>query len=828
MNLFLIFTIAAVFFSFCTAGLIFRDKHIGYIAVMGIIFFFSSYVVGTFVLFALDAYTLFRGIAVTSIIDVIILLIAAWFGRKRKFSGFDFDIKKIIIPLLATVVVIPLTSNKNELFGMGQDEGVYQTVAINFLNGITDRQQDFEEYHLLDSDESRENFVEKVTGRLVGYDIKPDEYPDTVYDTSVSEVSGIYHGIPTYAALLALWGELFGMENMADIQTVFCILLIFLVSFACRNLGVKTLSEAAACSLTAVSPIVIWVATSTLTEMFLADLMMLYLVFLTESERKEIQIFSIVPIAVFGCFHVSFFTILPMFILIYGIMYLFTRRKCFAVLMPVTAVGYIVSFFMMRQIQPFYTLNNYRNLFVGPFNVYNVSTAVVILAVVLAAASAVWIFIVSKIKNDFDLNEMMKVRKNAYIIRTVMAVILFLPVAIIILKAVSGDTEFGNLTIVGFMANAGIVLLPIAFIAAVVKPDVFTVSYQRTIVFLLFFYCVLVYSTFLRYEIDYYYYYARYLVPFIPYAVIFSVIAIESIEKRCIAVTVASVISILYTAPYTSYVSQTKDDTRLEWETLYDISEHILPGDCIVFEPSTMPTAFLPIRAMTGAAVYPAEDDIEEQLWKLEKQYDNVYYLTKNETSADADSNLEIIYTDTIHRSEDYYKGDIYMMDYEYPYEKEIIPMSKYFLNETCSVSLYRYMSCDTEYTADEIENRTISGFNDAETSLCWTNSEQASIRCTLEKNDYELELNFGCTFPIGITGTNTVVVKLYVNGVYADRDIITADNKDTGLTFDIPEEYLEDGANIITFVSPVWSASLVSDSDDRTLGIPIGTLIFK
>lgn len=61
----------------------------------------------------------------------------------------SWDIRPYWLPILVCAGGFVLVAMKHELFGMGQDEGVYQTVAINFLNGVTDRQQDFPEYHTL-------------------------------------------------------------------------------------------------------------------------------------------------------------------------------------------------------------------------------------------------------------------------------------------------------------------------------------------------------------------------------------------------------------------------------------------------------------------------------------------------------------------------------------------------------------------------------------------------------------------------------------------------------------------------------------------------------
>ena len=97
----------------------------------------------------------------------------------------------------------------------------------------------------------------------MGYDIVPEEYPDTVYDRNISPVSGIYHGIPTYAAMLALFGKLFGISHMIHLETVIWVCMIFLVSFVCRQMQWKRCTEFLACAVCAASPIVANVAATT-------------------------------------------------------------------------------------------------------------------------------------------------------------------------------------------------------------------------------------------------------------------------------------------------------------------------------------------------------------------------------------------------------------------------------------------------------------------------------------------------------------------------------------------------------------------------------------
>ena len=225
MNLFLICVVVSVGCCLGISRILFSQKNLIEIGILTVCCFFCSYIVGTMVLFVLDQYSLFRGIAVTAGLDFLLFILSFLICKKNlDFNlNFNFDSGKILIPILVSAIGLLFVSQKNEIFGMGQDEGVYQIVAINFLNGLDQRQQDFAEYHTLETPEQQKNFQKAVHTKLVGYDIPEENYPDCSYNREISEVSGIYHGIPTYAAMLALWGKLFGMAHMSELQNLFYI-----------------------------------------------------------------------------------------------------------------------------------------------------------------------------------------------------------------------------------------------------------------------------------------------------------------------------------------------------------------------------------------------------------------------------------------------------------------------------------------------------------------------------------------------------------------------------------------------------------------------------
>lgn len=809
MNSFLILTIASVIFCVATGFILFQKRNIIEIVILGISFFFCSYILGTMLLFVLDSYTLFRGIAVTAGLDLMLVLLAYLICKPQRLQ-VDWQIKKFLVPLLISVIGLCFVSEKNELFGMGQDEGVYQCVAINFMHGYDDRQQDFAEYHLLDSEESRENFQTAVHNKLVGYDIPKENYPDTVYDREVSPVSGIYHGIPTYGAMLAMWGTLFGMANMADIQSVFYILAIFLLYFICQNLKLKPYSAIAACSAMALSPIVIWVAKSTLTEMFLAVLLLLFLYFLTASQYSEQVAYSILPIAVFSCFHVSIYTLLPYVLIVYAGLYFFTRRSVFAILLCVTVPIYQISYLAMHQVQPFYTMNNYRAVFFGNINVQNITEVIVIACLVLEIACAGYLWVMKKFVKRIYL------KKNSRFMKWLLICMTALPLLYMIYQATAKleTVEQGiSLTITGFIQNAGIVLLPAGIIMALAKSNLFLASKEKLVIFVSFFYCVLIYASCLRFEIDYYDYYARYLVPFIPAAVIFAVTALDNAGGKLLYPILLA--SLCFSMPYANFLRTHKDDTRMEWETLEDITMHIGQNDCVVIENYYLPTLWLPVRAITDADVYPSEKNIQDQLELLSFSYENVYFISRQSYTYDLDNNLEMIYTDMINCMEDKNANPEKGMPLE-------------FKAQARQIYLYAYLHDCLEYPASTINHFQLYGIGDYEKTFCWTDSENSAIRCILEQKEYNLTVNLASSLPLAQLEREVFPVRLLVNGRIVDTKVITDKNNGKSLVFRIPEKYLQDGSNAIGFQTDVWKASVIHPEDDRIIGIPLQSMVFE
>lgn len=822
MNSFAIVCIIGFLISLTASIIWFKKRNIIESVIIGTVFYFFDYIFASMALFIIDYYSLFRASFGGMIIDIIILIMAI---LKRKKKGIrlkelfqcDLSLKNMLIPVIICLIAFPFVSVKNEIFGMGQDEGVYQIQAINFMYNNNSRQKDFEEYHLLETEEERNHFNDSIRKQLGGYDIPSADYPKTVYDRNISQVSGFIHGIPSYSSMLAMWGTLFGIENMIDIDTVFYICTIFLVYFICRNLKLKKASCICACILTALSPVILWVSKSSLTEIFIDVIITAFLYFITDDENSSEKWLSIIPVAVFGCYHVSIYTMIPVFMMIYGGMYFFTREKQYAVLLPSVILGYMISFFAMKQIQPVYTINNYRDLFVAGINVHNISKVIPAACIILTAISILFIFILSRTNKNFKPEEFNKKASENGIFKIFLILLMLVPTAFTIIKSFtkySSWEEANHLALWGFIFNAGVFLVSFAIIYFVTYPKFFIQENSRLAIFIMFFYCIIIYSSFLRYEIQYYFYYARYLAPFVPVAIIFGVLTMDRAGRKFIYPL--TLLSLALSFPYSKFLMTAKDDTRMEWDILEDTSDIINSKEdsCIIINKFYSPKLWLPLKQMTNADIYPLNEENENQFAEKLLKYKNVFYITNKKISSD--EGFEIYYKNKINHSEDDGNNT-----------GKNIPMPLKYMEVKDDIYIYSFEKYKFSYTAHDDYDR-LYGFSALENDFCWSSEEQAEISVNLYPDDYNAVISFGAVIPFEYISNDSVPISVYINNTEVYSSVINSGNCNDDISFSIPEEILKDGKNTIRIKSDLWKASELNSSDGRILGIPFKSIVFS
>ena len=261
-----------------------------------------------------DFFSLSRTIIIC--FSVVFCLLVFSFINIKKFKKIRFSIKETIVFIGVVIVAILLSGEKFGFYGMGQDQGVYQTKAIEFIFENNSNVQNFD-YALktLSDSEDYTYFRDKVR-ELQGFYLVGQTEPFYADENAGGEsgLEGVYHGLPTWPAILALFGRLFGMGNMQQCQTIFYVCYLMLVFYILENFRIKALYEVLGLSVLGTTPLVIWVSKSALTEMFLTVIMAAFVYFACH-ENRDVRLFIFIPVTIFSVYHVSVYTLMPLFVI---------------------------------------------------------------------------------------------------------------------------------------------------------------------------------------------------------------------------------------------------------------------------------------------------------------------------------------------------------------------------------------------------------------------------------------------------------------------------------------------------------------------------------
>ena len=191
-------------------------------AVLGTIYYFMFYVVASGLLFLCGQFSIKRATFLLFVLWGILFAMIAVKKRKREPLCLLPLEKQSWLSYLIIAILLVVFSGSFGYFGMGQDQGVYQVEAINFANGRNEWLTTFPEYDQL-TDGEYKNFYREAVDAIPGVEMVDVEYGfrESFRIPRLGELDVIYHGIPTYPAILGLGVKLFGMEHMMLFQAVF-------------------------------------------------------------------------------------------------------------------------------------------------------------------------------------------------------------------------------------------------------------------------------------------------------------------------------------------------------------------------------------------------------------------------------------------------------------------------------------------------------------------------------------------------------------------------------------------------------------------------------
>ena len=682
-------TIIGILVSFLVFSILYYKKDMVELLALALTGFFCAYVLGSGLLFWSNTFTITKALT-AALIMLAAALIAAIFALRRR-PTISFHYKTNLIPVCIFLISLPMIFNKFGYFGMGQDQGVYQVKALALIEGENDNYFNFEEYDTLTEKQDQEAFEYEMGKTILGFYRYDPKVPSLNQEDFQNKVTGVLHGVPTYSALLALYGSIFGYAQMAGIQTVFAFCIIFLMYAVMRNLKVRKRIRTAGLLIFIASPLVIWTAKSTLTEVFICVLVLLYLYFMVDRKCPGYVWMAAIPMVAFSFFHATIYTIMPMLVVIHFVLYYMTRDRQYLAANAITLVGYVSGFFMMRECATVYTVGNYMKIFIPGINEYNFHIVVsVVVSVMLALTAALWLIPMEK-QEPFRAVVTAFLRKYT---RAVVRILLIVAVAALIAAYVFSGAAYNYLTIYAYVISSGILLIPFLFIVFVWRPQFITAHRDHLLLTMMFVYMVIMYSVVFKSNIAYYYYYGRYIVPYIPIIIILAALRVSRLNVRfdkvkTIVPLVAAIGYYVIMSPYNLTLATQMDDTTVSWEIIDDLSTLITDQDAVIIDSNLSAQLKMPIKIMTNAATFPVFGDINTQIEKFSEQYKNVYYISESNWFLFRKYELENVYARTNVIWEDLSNTN------QVKRSLKPIPFSTEFSRTTSEIHMYR---CWVEY----------------------------------------------------------------------------------------------------------------------------------
>lgn len=597
-----------------------------------------------------------------SIVRTLIMCILFWWILavmcivKHKKPHVTWQWKQYIIPLIICLLAFPIIQRPFGFYGMGQDEGVYQTQAILFMNHITKRQYDYEEYYMLDTDEEREVYERAVSPDMLAgaYSAQDELFP------AISERATVFHGLGTYSALLALCGSILGMHRMMNINGFMYILVIFMVSEIADCLKLKAVGKICTLSITAFCPLMLWLSKSALTEVGQTLILMSFLYLMLQDDTESI-ISSGICIAVYAFYHVSLYAFMPLYVCLYMWMFIKKKDKRYLIADIISIAGYLTGFWYGLSVSYKYVTDNYVKQIRHLLTKNELIICVSLVCIALLLCLGIIYKYNARIENMRGIQGVRNLsdgKKRAIIIAVGGVAILCLILQL--LKKGNILNNIPEITLVAYLILGGIVGPLCVYISVVFFTKKWLQNDKYELLLILFMYCIIIFGCFMVIRSHYFYYYARYLNMYIPIVAIMAGIIFDRI-RVWISIG-AFIIQMVYFYPYDKCLLTYSDDTLIEWDVLYSMSETLEQGDVVILPAGEYRKLYLPLKALTDADIYPMDTDIIQSVQAKETGNRNIYYIAPFELTGYAD--IEEVKLIRYNESED---KNVKSMDYQNP-----------------------------------------------------------------------------------------------------------------------------------------------------------------
>ncbi|MCQ2467014.1 MAG: hypothetical protein MJ166_05805 [Clostridia bacterium] len=703
----------------------------------------------------------------------------------------------------------------NGLFGMGQDEGVYQVKALAMSEGeqrntvSLEAEDEFLKSTAFFDDISEFNtYADCFFPSQLGF----IEYND---GTGIRNLTATFHGTTAYPSLLAFDVELFGIDGMMNINYAlvfisFVFLLEIVDLFDLNKFFGSIVLLVGICS-----PTTIWTNKSALTEAVQLPLLIAIVCGLILASKHNKLGVLVTTIATMGysALHLRAFYVLPIIGVMLILNYIRTKDVFAIICNVVISIVYVLIFRLEAKLYPLYVHGNLTvplNQMLGKSIDHHVYVKLVVyVAIGLCLLSLMFLIPpVRKLANKF-INSIIYSIFMLVVMLGIVAAFFYKFVSMIEDNGVQGSLNY--LAIYGVLLSTGYVMLPLVVILGSVFIKKIMQDSKYEVAMISFIYFVLFLSTFIHPLIGHYYYYSRYFSSHIfCVPLVFAVIFNKLMKRRHLGYF-AGVTSILAILPFMIYVSSMRDDTFMTLEQFEDYTACFNEGDAVVFSTTTRMKLLLPTKYSTDADVY----DVPILEPELNEKYNNVYYVCWD---TDLYTNGELYASYPAHNSSD----PQYIHNYLFP----LFDIAQ--SDRTLCVYSFDPNRYSSNYTLYELR---LDGFNNQEGDYVWSSSPTTSI------SFYVTDIPDNTLVHINFSPLNQSVIPKQVKEnnhftVYVDDEVVySGPIKDIPYECTFSSEYLTPNAdNTITIEFDTWVPAdyIEGSTDTRQLGFATTGLSIK
>ena len=578
----------------------------------------------------LELFTIGFSLILGTVLVTVVFAIVYFKSQKKGLEFFSlgerkFDIR-VIIARGVIIISTLLSLGAYSTAGIGRNDGNAQLQALSILNGNNSLKFEIDEYENIIPDSNYEQYFfdsirdidkENFTAQYEIKKIKTEEgktEEDKTEEVKTERMVGEFGNNPIYPSILALSGSLFGFERMAYIQAIFAFCLFVFVDEILRALKCDWKLRALLVLLLGVSPIMIFSNHTTLVEPLIGFCMVMFLYYLV-CKNDMLQMLSALGAITFAFIHTSVYTMIPLFLILYWMYFIHSKKIRHLVSSGIVIVGYILSFLFVNFTAYENTAINYR-LGIPFLGDYYYLFVIIISAIAVIFGLIIGIIVKKTNSNESDENKNIKAK---IVFKILMAVGAFasIPATIVItILNCKSFPYFLNITFIEIMVCSGVVLLP--YILFRLVSTTYYVGIKEAVTVVAFLYTTVLYSFVMKPMLDGYYYNSRYISYFIPFVIIIAGMMLRLIKRE--GKYFLPVIGILILLlPYSLILFDGKAETRFNNQILEDVTSYVEENadeDTVVFvERSLLKYFYYPLKNIDKVNIYPIESGYFETFY---------------------------------------------------------------------------------------------------------------------------------------------------------------------------------------------------------------------